>query len=106
VLGRGCYCIGGASHVSWGLSFFFFFGFLVVLGCFFCFLGVCWGLTFVFWVFGAFLCLLAFLCFCGLAGLSLCILLVYLGRFTLFLIKSSYLSKKKKWPLQGFDIFL
>jgi len=24
------------------------FGFLVVLGCFFCFLGVCWGLTFVY----------------------------------------------------------
>jgi len=33
---------------------------------------------------------------CGLAGLFLCILPVYLGRFTLFLIKSSYLSKKKK----------
>jgi hypothetical protein len=39
---------------------------------------------------------LAFLCFCGLAGLSLCILPVYLGRFMLFLMKSSYLSKKKK----------
>jgi hypothetical protein len=37
-----------------------------------------------------------FLCFCGLAGLFLCILPVYLGCFTLFLIKSSYLSKKKK----------
>jgi hypothetical protein len=35
-------------------------------------------------------------CFCGLAGLFLCILPVYLGRFTLFLIKSSYLSKKKR----------
>jgi hypothetical protein len=96
VLGRGCFL-----GFCWGLTFFVSsFGFLVVLGCFFCFLGVCWGLTFVFWVFGAFLCLLAFLCFCGLAGLFLCILLVYLGRFTLFLIKSSYLSKKKKKKIE------
>jgi len=36
------------------------------------------------WVFGAFLCFWVFLCFCGLAELFLCILPVYLGRFTLF----------------------
>jgi hypothetical protein len=40
VLGRGCYCIWGASFVSWefvgGLLIFLgSFGFLVVLGCFF-----------------------------------------------------------------------
>lgn len=84
-------------------------------GSFLCFLGVCWGLTFFFWVLLGFLwfwgdsfafgCLLgfsfvfwvfgAFLCFCGLAGLFICILSVYLGRFKLFLIKSSYLLKKK-----------
>jgi hypothetical protein len=43
--------------------------FVGCLGCFFCFLGVCC------WV---------FLCFCGLAELFLCILPMYLGRFTLF----------------------
>jgi hypothetical protein len=96
VLGRGCYCIWGASFVSWefvgGLLIFLgSFGFLVVLGCFFdswVFVG---GLPMFFWVFGAFLCFRVFLCFCGLAGLFLRILLVYLGHFTLFLIKSSYL---------------
>jgi hypothetical protein len=89
--------IWGASFVSWEfvgglLTFLGSCGFLVVLGFLFLFLGVCWGLTYFFWVFGAFLCFRVFLCFCGLAGLFLCILLVYLGLFTIFLIKS-YLSK-------------
>jgi hypothetical protein len=77
VLGRGC-CIWGVSFVSWefvgGLLIFLgSFGFLVVLGC-----------SFDSWVFGAFLCFRVFLCFCELVGLFLCILSVYLGRFTLF----------------------
>jgi hypothetical protein len=48
VLGRGCFCIWGGSFVCWV--------FVGCLGCFFCFLGVCWGLTFgflgLFFVFG------------------------------------------------------
>jgi hypothetical protein len=84
VLGRGCFCIWGASFVCW-----------VIVGCLDCLVGV----VFVFgellmfigcmlgaylWVFGASLCFGVFLCFCGLAELFLCILPVYLGRFTLF----------------------
>lgn len=89
MLGRGCYCIWGASFVSWefvgGLLIFLgSFGFLVVLSFLFFILWCFLGASFVFWVFGAFLCFRVFLCFCGLAGLFLCILPVYLGRFTLF----------------------
>jgi hypothetical protein len=55
------------------------------------------GLPLFIWVFEAFLCLLAFLCFCGLAGLFLCILPVYLGRFTLFFNKILLIKKKKNF---------
>jgi hypothetical protein len=99
----------GASYVSWVfvgvcwvLSFVFWvlLGFLWIWGASFVswvFVGVCWGLTFVFWVIGASLYFLAFLCFCGLAGLFLCILPMYLGAPYAFLITSSYLSKKQKF---------
>jgi hypothetical protein len=53
------------------------------------------GLSLFIWVFGAFLCLLAFLCFCGLATLFLCILHVYLGLFNIFFNKILLLIKKK-----------
>jgi hypothetical protein len=40
VLGRGCFCSWGASFVCWVI--------VGCVGCFFCFLGVFWGLTFGF----------------------------------------------------------
>jgi hypothetical protein len=70
VLGRGCFCIWGGSFVCW------------VFGLLLSFLGCLLGAYL--WVFGVFLCFWVFLCFCGLAELFLCILPVYLGRFTLF----------------------
>jgi hypothetical protein len=101
VLGRGCYCIWGASYVSWvfvgGLPFLWvLLGFLWFWGASFASWVFVGGLSLFICVFGAFLCLLAFLCFCGLAGLFLCILPVYLRRFTLFFNKIFLLIKKKK----------
>jgi hypothetical protein len=69
-------------------------------------LGVCWvfGLLLLFlgcllgaylWVFGAFLCFWVFLCFCGLAELFPLYTSCVLRALYAFLIKSSYLSKKK-----------
>jgi len=71
-----------------------------LMGGFYCILGVCWGLLLCFGFHVGFGCC-GYVVSCGFShGLTeslLCILLVYLGAPYAFLMKFSYLSKKKNF---------
>jgi hypothetical protein len=117
-LNLGFYCIMGSFFVSWVfdgvlllyLGFYCIMRVTLYLGClmrnFYCILGVCLGLLLYFGFHLGFGCC-GYVVSCGLsyglAELLLCILPVYFWAPYIFLMKFSYLSKKKKkdWKYSG-----